>query len=1061
MKARFLALAALVLGLASCQTEPEGLDVNVGGAVDTYVTVSLPETTRANSHLGAFENVVADANYTIRYIFQVFYGEDESKAARQVIYTDNDEVSFPVRLVPNRHYNFVVWADVVPTPANFDDGTIYDLTIDQAVATDYHYNTRDLKDIKIIDVENDHEWEEMDETRDAFTGQYYTAEDGDGSPYTGAKNISFTLTRPFAKLRVITTDMEQLNDLEIEPKTAKVVYTTDLFASFNAFAGAVNESAMLRKTHDIFEIKSYDDNATDESMVLFTDYLFAADQDEVVNFTLTVYDQDDVVIGKTINFNTPIPARRNYLTTISGNILTDGNKITVDVTEGFANADNSTNAPYYQQTISSAAEFLAAIELLENGGDYKFIVITPIVIDHSTISTLAATRAATSAPGKVTINLNGFTVTFVNNTDEPILTLPAGSEFTLVNDSNEGGIILTGEGTGAAIENNGSLNIEGVALQSESDGAVIENNNMANIEDSTLNDGALVNNENGQANIEGSTLNEGSFENNGQADFTNSTLNEGSVENNGQANVNGGNVDDNAVENGEGAVVGSQSAEDLQRAINNAKVGEPNVFALTSDVVGNITVSQSENINITIDGKGYKFDGTIYVDGNSRNPAAETLLIQNVNFESATDKDFIWADDASVANRYPHNITIKDCTFTGLEGAEVVAIRCRQTYNLTIKDCQATNVHSFGQITSTIGIAISDVTVNGQSGFNFLTSAANASITNCGITATKEDGYGIRVGATGANTMNVKNCTIAAFRPIVLRSTEAAFTLELDGNTLTPTDKYHIYVESGVLPTLNGADDLIVYPRDVVSSWDEFTAAVDKGKTFFLLANDIEYTSSYSLQKDVTIDLNGKSLVINDPSKMLNIGDAKNNTKPNVTIKNGNLNCMVYALSGNLTIQNVAFGGTIAYVQASQGVISTKHASLLMEDCNMKNVKKSGSTKPRSICTEGRSGGYLIFRNCDFKNSNLDRPYINPLNGNAVLEITDCALYSGASNIDIGASYVWSNLNLTGCSGGFTFTISRASTSLTEEELTIYRAIKQNNSGSKRFIFSDGEKNNL
>ena len=127
----------------------------------------------------------------------------------------------------------------------------------------------------------------------------------------------------------------------------------------------------------------------------------------------------------------------------------------------------------------------------------------------------------------------------------------------------------------------------------------------------------------------------------------------------------------------------------------------------------------------------------------------------------------------------------------------------------------------------------------------------------------------------------------------------------------------------------------------------------------------------------------------------------------------------------------------------------------------MKNVKKSGSTKPRSICTEGRSGGYLIFRNCDFKNSNLDRPYINPLNGNAVLEITDCALYSAASNIDIGASYVWSNLNLTGCTGGFTFTISRASTSLTEEELTIYRAIKQNNSGSKRFIFSDGEKNNL
>ena len=66
-----------------------------------------------------------------------------------------------------------------------------------------------------------------------------------------------------------------------------------------------------------------------------------------------------------------------------------------------------------------------------------------------------------------------------------------------------------------------------------------------------------------------------------------------------------------------------------------------------------------------------------------------------------------------------------------------------------------------------------------------------------------------------------------------------------------------------------------------------------------------------------------------------------------------------------------------------------------------------------------------------------------------------------ASNIDLGASYSWTNMNLTGCSGGFTFTISRASTSLTDEEMAVYKAIKQNNKGSMRFIFTDGEKNNL
>ena len=435
MKTRFLALAALVLGLASCQTEPEGLDVNVGGEVDTYVTVSLPETTRANSHLGAFDNVIEDADYTIRYIFQVFYGETESKATRQVIYTDSDHVSFPVRLVPNRHYNFVVWADVVPA-----DGKVMNTIVDYDQAADYHYNTADLKDIQIIDVDGGHKWEEMDETRDAFTGQYYTAEDGDGSPYTGAKNISFTLTRPFAKLRVITTDMEQLNDLVIAPTKAAVTYTTGLYSSFNAFAGAVND-AKTTKTHDKFVIKDYADNVNDKSKVLFTDYLFAADQDEVVNFTLTVYDQDDVVIGKTINFNTPIPARRNYLTTISGNILTDGNNITVTVDEAFENANNSTDAPYYQQTISSAAEFYKA---LENGGEY--IVISDFLINYAYVPAPQRTAAIeNAAPVTTLINLNGMTITVDNDTTDAFVTLNGGS------------LHIAGEG---AIEGRGKL-IEG------------------------------------------------------------------------------------------------------------------------------------------------------------------------------------------------------------------------------------------------------------------------------------------------------------------------------------------------------------------------------------------------------------------------------------------------------------------------------------------------------------------------------------------------------------------------------------------------------------------------
>ena len=47
---KLLFFAAMMLGLASCQTEPEGLDVNVGGEQLVTVNVTVPETeTRANA----------------------------------------------------------------------------------------------------------------------------------------------------------------------------------------------------------------------------------------------------------------------------------------------------------------------------------------------------------------------------------------------------------------------------------------------------------------------------------------------------------------------------------------------------------------------------------------------------------------------------------------------------------------------------------------------------------------------------------------------------------------------------------------------------------------------------------------------------------------------------------------------------------------------------------------------------------------------------------------------------------------------------------------------------
>ena len=329
-----------MLGLASCQTEPEGLNVNVGGEVDTVVTVTIPETeTRAdytNSAKGVFDNGVLGGDATMRYIFQVYYNGQESEAKPQVAYSDGQTVTFPVRLVPDRDYTFVVWADVV----------------DGKDAGDKHYivynevtNRLDLSNISV----NETSWVAMDESRDAFTVTKVIEE------YNGQMGINLELKRALAKLRVVTTDMEALNNLNIAPTYATVAYSTNHYSTFNAVNGTCSDKN-VNKSHSYF-IESYNDHNGETSKVLFTDYFFANNQEEVVNFTLNVYDQqgingnvytinDDYLI-KSNPFNTPIPARRNYLTTIQGNVLTDGNNIKVDVTDAFANAGNLEDEPYF------------------------------------------------------------------------------------------------------------------------------------------------------------------------------------------------------------------------------------------------------------------------------------------------------------------------------------------------------------------------------------------------------------------------------------------------------------------------------------------------------------------------------------------------------------------------------------------------------------------------------------------------------------------------------------------------------------------------------------------
>lgn len=325
MKKLFI-FAALAFGLAACETKnEESIDAVVNGdkAVEFTINVVAPEAeeTRAanwsNSAAGAISNGLLgtpDDNVTLRYILEIYDAAGRPSSERYIQYSDDRNVSFNPRLIPDRNYTFVVWADIVTRSA---EGQPWGNNLYNVGAISEDTPSGQLRNVTIY-ADN---WKPMDEMRDAYTG--FVADKLDG-----AHDIKVTLTRPFAKLRVVTEDMAAVNALDVVPTKAKIVYTTPYRIEFNAMTGTYTAAVDAnKKTHDTFEIANYDSNVAGVSKALFTDYFFAdTTGTDKVGFTMEVYDGADELI-KATEFTTDIPVKRNTLTTITGKFLTvqDGN----------------------------------------------------------------------------------------------------------------------------------------------------------------------------------------------------------------------------------------------------------------------------------------------------------------------------------------------------------------------------------------------------------------------------------------------------------------------------------------------------------------------------------------------------------------------------------------------------------------------------------------------------------------------------------------------------------------------------------------------------------------
>ena len=394
-----------------------------------------------------------------------------------------------------------------------------------------------------------------------------------------------------------------------------------------------------------------------------------------------------------------------------------------------------------------------------------------------------------------------------------------------------------------------------------------------------------------------------------------------------------------------------------------AALANPNATKIVfqNDIAGTFEVPEAAK-SLTIDGNGFKFDGTFCLVGNSSYTNSYTVF-QNLKFTAEgaalTGDAFIYCAEQNGNTRYPDNVTIQNCTFEAA-GQTAVGVKLRSLNGaLVIENTTATGLHSLAQLLSSgEGEAkINNVKVeNCKNGISL--QYTSATISNSTI---KTAEYGVRADGCVATT-NIVATTIEAKQPVIVRKVNAdGYVLNVDDETtLTPAtaDDYQIIFTKGnddetyVAPTakftLNAATTYKVFPTPEgwVTNAEELAAALtaDEENISVVLTTDIELPISslgqqtggsgeYKLgsenTKTITVDLNGHKLTI---ATTYWSGLGAKNDDVVFTIKNGTMTSSqtsgtwnsydLFFSNCNYNFENVVFEKAIALCNA------TKHVSL-------------------------------------------------------------------------------------------------------------------------------------
>ena len=385
------------------------------------------------------------------------------------------------------------------------------------------------------------------------------------------------------------------------------------------------------------------------------------------------------------------------------------------------------------------------------------------------------------------------------------------------------------------------------------------------------------------------------------------------------------------------AEIGSQGYESLQEAINAAQDGQ--TVTLLANAAEDVVISKS----ITLDLGGKTLTNT--------NAGKATISVQSgtvtvkngsvvggtdyYNIEAKKDVNLTLTDVTAKAGNTGSSmidnwgtLTITSGTYTG--GLNVV--KSEEGSKLTITGGTFTGNYATNGYTGVI-LVYGDTTISGGEFIQSLTTTGRWNHPQVIATGVVE-GYTAITRVTGGHFVN-KMSGESIFRGIGKATSD---NFKVSGGTFNKSIP-DAYCADGFIPTKNADGTYGVKEGSYVAKigstkYETLADAIRlaaKGKTITLLA-DVEQNTQLTIDKSITLDLNGKTIKNtvdiwgDNTNAILSITNgAKVTITGNGTIDAKENDCYtINVVKGDLTIENGTFYGNVSVVQVEEGTLSVK-----------------------------------------------------------------------------------------------------------------------------------------